>query len=380
MVAISAGAAKIQADWNVWNTIAAYPYPPSFCFGWTTCVDYAVVGADIDTDSNNDGYIDHATDDPVEDQYPGACLARYSGHAEELSEVDIRSIGVTDPEADLLTGKVTFTGDIRVWADRDRTEEITSGTQWDLYYTGELPTAVYVEGENAGQSSMTWTVFAGETQLASDTVKFSLLTASLIVTNMAPLDVLPVSDSTANTATATHLRTILGQVTLPAGFSVGTSAITASEFGRGGEFAPLPGNGGDWLYSPCDTTYLTFAPWDPYHTYGGGPCDGDWGGAAIFITVTDANGRAVKVKVNVGFNVGANQNNIGHLGYTFLHRDGLSENSGDEWVESTPHGGEGGLMLVGGGADGPGTPVDGQRFNGSSARAIMISCTAAISS
>ena len=174
VVAISAGAAKIQADWNVWNTIAAYPYPPSFCFGWTTCVDYAVVGADIDTDSNNDGYIDHATDDPVEDQYPGACLARYSGHAEELSEVDIRSIGVTDPEADLLTGKVTFTGDIRVGADRDRTEEITSGTQWDLYYTGELPTAVYVEGENAGQSSMTWTVFAGETQSASDTVKFSL--------------------------------------------------------------------------------------------------------------------------------------------------------------------------------------------------------------
>ncbi len=51
------GAAPIQADWNVWNTIGAWPYPPSYCFGWTTRADYAVVAVDLSIDSdNNDGY------------------------------------------------------------------------------------------------------------------------------------------------------------------------------------------------------------------------------------------------------------------------------------------------------------------------------------
>ncbi len=337
VVAISAGAAPIQADWNVWNTNYAWPYPPSYCFGWTTRVDYAVVGADIDTDSNNDGYIDHASDDPVEDQYPGECLARYSGHPEELSEVDICSIGVTDPEAGLLTGKLTFSGDIRVWADRDRTQEIASGTQWDLYYTSQVPTAVYVEGETAGQSSMTWTVSTGATQLASDTVDFSLLTASLTVTDMAPLTILPATDQRPNSATAVHLQAILNQVGLPAGFDGMTAAITATEFDRGGDTDDNPLDG-TWLYSPHNT-YGTNSPWDPYYAYGTDPtgADGTGGGAAFFATVADGNGNRVKVNVTLG---------DAHSGYQFYHKSGSTTSA--NWVDQQATG-LGGLLLVGGG-------------------------------
>jgi hypothetical protein len=68
VVAISAGAAPIQADWNVWNTIGAWPYPPSYCFGWTTRVDYAVVAVDLNIDSdNNDGY--GPPDDSAQEEY-----------------------------------------------------------------------------------------------------------------------------------------------------------------------------------------------------------------------------------------------------------------------------------------------------------------------
>ncbi len=60
MVALSPGAAPIQADWNVWNTIGAWLYPPSYCFGWTTRVDYAVVVVDLLVDTDRDNAVDAA--------------------------------------------------------------------------------------------------------------------------------------------------------------------------------------------------------------------------------------------------------------------------------------------------------------------------------
>ena len=46
----------------------------------------------IDTDSNNDGSIDHATDDPVEDQGPGRYVGIHQSGASDLAEADISSL------------------------------------------------------------------------------------------------------------------------------------------------------------------------------------------------------------------------------------------------------------------------------------------------
>ncbi len=86
-------------------------------------VNFTVLTANIDADSNNDGQITHADDDPIEDAYPGACLARYSSGANNLAEVFISSMDVTVAmlqnglTADELYGTLTFSGAIRVWAD-----------------------------------------------------------------------------------------------------------------------------------------------------------------------------------------------------------------------------------------------------------------------
>ena len=238
-----------------------------------------MLGANLDTDSNNDGWIDHATDDPVETQYPGACLAYYSGHPEELSEVDISPIDVTPQQAGEFTGKLTFSGNIHVWTDRQKTMAITSGEPWDLYTSPSGPVVVYVEGDAAGGSSMTWTVLAGETPLASDTVDFTLLTTTLAVTNMAPLTILPPSDESGFADRRSSEEDSDQIIKLPDGFQSNTAAITGAAFKRGGD---VPEAGGVWSYVPHDTTYGTAAPWDPYHPYGDGPAaTGDWGGAGV---------------------------------------------------------------------------------------------------
>ncbi len=183
---------------------------------------------------------------------------------------------------------------------------------------------------------MTWTVSFAD-QSVSDTVRFSLLTSTLTVTNMAPLTILPTADPESDSATVVHLQAILSQIALPTGFDGVTAAIVSIADVRGGNAYYQQGDG-SWVYSPHDTTYNTFAPWDPYHPYGGGPNDGVFGGAAFFVTVTDENGMTIKVNVTFGQD---------HIGYTFLHKENGAE--GSQWVESTPHGGKGGLLLAGGG-------------------------------
>jgi cyanophycinase-like exopeptidase len=351
VVGVSAGDTNIKAYWHPWtgqrDTIDTQVSYAGWFFWTGQEVGYTVFNADIDTDSNNDDWIDPSnnpesgTDDPIETEYPGRCLARYSGHADELAEVDIRLPGTTIPQPELVTGTLTFTGDIRVWTDRYRTTEIVSGTSWDLYYyyASAVPTVVYVEGDAAGASSMTWTVSA-KGQSVSDAIVFSLLTASLTATNMAPLTIAPTVDPQADSATVVHLQAILNQITLPTGFDGITAAITATADVRGGGTS-YDGEDGTWVYSPHNTTYVTNhtnAPWDPYRPYGTMPKDGDWGGAAFFATVADENGNRVKMNVTLAQD---------HVGYKFLHKEPGGATT--EWVESYLHDGQGGLMLVGGG-------------------------------
>ena len=125
----------------------------------------------MDTDSNNDGTIDHATDHPVADQLPGRCLEVYSGDASQLAEVDISPPGVSGSEATGLTGTITFSGDIHVWADTNCTQEITNGQSYNLA-TDTPPGEVYIEGENPGESSLTWTIAVGSREVpkSGDTI------------------------------------------------------------------------------------------------------------------------------------------------------------------------------------------------------------------
>ena len=348
VVGVSGGVATLKANWTTtdcdYNTVYDIPhYYTPWHWETTQTATFAVVDANLDTDSNNDGRIDHATDDPVEDQRPGACLAVYSGHAEELSEVAIGPIGVTPPLANELFGTITFSGNIHVWKDTQRTTEIHSGDYWDLHNPSQVPSVVYVEGETPGESSVTWTVSTTPSLatgvISSDTVNLTLLTSTLTVTNMAPETILPVWYNGVTPQLAVNLRTVLNGITLPSGFDVETAAITGTDFKRGGDVSE---HDGDWIYSPHNT-YGTNAPWDPYYAYGTDPtgADGTWGGAAFLATIVDGNAKAVKVNINLGDPIHAGN----HSGYQFYHKSGSSS---ADWVDQQATG-LGGLMLVGGG-------------------------------
>ena len=86
VVGVSGGVADLTASWNVWSgNDGNSSYTP---WHWTTnqSVEITALGPPRHRLEQR-RVIDHATDDPVETQYPGACLAYYSGHPEELSDV-----------------------------------------------------------------------------------------------------------------------------------------------------------------------------------------------------------------------------------------------------------------------------------------------------
>ena len=68
---------------HIWDVIG----DPDLTAGKTAYL--YVPNINIDTDSNNDGTIDHATDDAVEDQSPGCYVAVHQSGASDLAEADI---------------------------------------------------------------------------------------------------------------------------------------------------------------------------------------------------------------------------------------------------------------------------------------------------
>jgi autotransporter-associated beta strand protein len=187
-------AGQSSCTWDAYNqTLPASVYvegvtPGLATLTWTVTVagvsqsdvvDFTVIPVNIDTDTNNDGVISHDTDDPssnpaYEETAPGRYVGLYTGSTTQLAEVDITPPGVTPTTSGTAIATLTFTGGIRVWTDTTRTKEITSGTTYDLANSSRVPTSVFVEGDELGAATMTWTVTYGSL-LGSDKVCFTVI-------------------------------------------------------------------------------------------------------------------------------------------------------------------------------------------------------------
>ncbi len=175
IIGVSGGNADISARWNVWTDPEA-PLGRAFNIGGEQDMGIQAVNVDIDTDSNNDGTIDHFTDNPVEDQDLGRVMNVHADGYDDLAEVDIRFTGISyyPLSAGHVIGELTATGDIRVWADQGMTTLLASPGQsktWDLY-SDVVPSTVYVEGLTPGDSQLSWTVIVNGNELNTDSVKF----------------------------------------------------------------------------------------------------------------------------------------------------------------------------------------------------------------
>jgi hypothetical protein len=171
---VSGGESGIFAGWSVWSDPTASP-AYQFGVGGGQSIDLAVVGVDIDTDSNNDGTIDHLTDDPVENLYDGHLMTVYKDYLDGLTPVIIRYTGITPMAANEAIGTLKVTDDIRVWADAEMTTLLVSAndsTSWDLY-SNTLPATVYVEGLALGNATLEWKLSVNGNEVGNDIVRFT---------------------------------------------------------------------------------------------------------------------------------------------------------------------------------------------------------------
>ena len=157
------------------------------------------MSADIDTDSDNNGAIVHASDDPIEndadkldrivglnkddDNSNGTPDMNDSGPVageNDLAEVDILSTGVSPTATGQLTGTLRASAGIKVWADPNRSQLIVAQAgivTWDLF-TRSVPTTVYVEGVIIGEATLMWSLSIGSPQ--TDIVKFTVVDVDLL--------------------------------------------------------------------------------------------------------------------------------------------------------------------------------------------------------
>jgi hypothetical protein len=137
----------------------------------------------LDTDSDNDGVISHAVDDPIEMSAPGRLVAvREHGH-DPLAAVQIDPIGLSTWVSGNIMATLSASNNIRVYADTAGTQLLfpagSTGRTWDAA-TEALPTNVYVAGLTPGSASLTWTVVV-DGYAINDSVAFTVVTLDLDV-------------------------------------------------------------------------------------------------------------------------------------------------------------------------------------------------------
>jgi autotransporter-associated beta strand protein len=177
---LTPGEATITAYWDIYTSPNA---PGIYQYGVYAidCLELWLVGADIDTDSNNDGSIDYrngplGTDDKIEELAPGRILAVHETGANDLAEVDLGVNGVMATAADQYYAKLSLSNDnVSLWYDSAGTVPIVLQTGgfalWDLFAdANSLPSSIYVKGLEVGASSITWSVLAGTQLLSTDVV------------------------------------------------------------------------------------------------------------------------------------------------------------------------------------------------------------------
>ena len=193
---VSGGSTGIYASWNVWSDPTASP-AYQFGVGGSQSLGIQAAGVDIDTDSNNDGTIDHLTDDPIEEQDPGKVLAVSTEGSVSLAQAIVRPTGIEPMAAGEVIGELKATGDIRVWADAGRSTLLVSSggsATFDLY-SDTVPSTVYVEGLAVGTGELEWKVTVNGQSVGDDKVKFTVIELDSLTVNQ--------HDDSNNTVTVT---------------------------------------------------------------------------------------------------------------------------------------------------------------------------------
>ena len=164
---------------HIWDVIG----DPDLTAGKTAYL--YVPNINIDTDSNNDGTIDHATDDAVEDQSPGCYVAVHQSGASDLAEADISPLFASAPPAsEDMAATLSATSGISVYADAAGTQLLfgPGGSQtWTTM--GDIPSKVYVAGVNSGSATLTWTLCAQGNTIGSDSVNYTVRQLQLYLTD-----------------------------------------------------------------------------------------------------------------------------------------------------------------------------------------------------
>jgi hypothetical protein len=126
-------------------------------------VSFTVLAVNIDTDSDNDGFVTHVVDSPIEEEDPGALIGLRDEGA-DLIETVITPLGVMPTRANELAVTLAASSHLSVYADAaGRVLLVGAGGKksWDPY-NETPPTVVYVAGNELGEGSLTWTVSAGD--------------------------------------------------------------------------------------------------------------------------------------------------------------------------------------------------------------------------
>ena len=128
---------------------------------WLPYVAEGTPTVNLDTDSDNDGVISHAVDDPIEMSAPGRLVAVREHARDPLAAVQIDPIGLSTWVSGNIMATLSASNNIRVYADAAGTQMLfpagSTSRTWDAA-TEALPTNVYVAGLTPGSASLTWTV------------------------------------------------------------------------------------------------------------------------------------------------------------------------------------------------------------------------------
>ena len=150
---------------------------------WLPYVAEGTPTVNLDTDSDNDGSISHAVDDPIEMSAPGRLVAVREHARDPLAAVQIDPIGLSTWVSGNIMATLSASNNIRVYADAAGTQMLfpagSTSRTWDAA-TEALPTTVYVAGLTPGSASLTWTVVV-DGHAINDSVAFTVVTLDLDV-------------------------------------------------------------------------------------------------------------------------------------------------------------------------------------------------------
>ena len=107
-------------------------------------VRFTVIDVNLDTDSNNDGRIVHATDDPMEMDAPGRLVQVPGDRARVDLKVDLA--GMSSSQFYAMLNRTGGTGTITIWDAETGGNEIPLSQELTLGSSSVTPSTVWVEG------------------------------------------------------------------------------------------------------------------------------------------------------------------------------------------------------------------------------------------